>query len=274
MSFDDLEKSVESSRPVELYTFVHQSQVFRYTTDSADITILGATYFHQPGLSRSVIEDTGSVNKSSLTITAPDDFAVAALFEVYPPSAVVQLILERTQRADPTDKKKFWLGRVLNVSWKTGASILTCESMFTRLKQPGLRRIYSKNCPHLLYGNECKADPEAFKSIVNVDAILDGGFKIQSSTFASKPDGYFKGGKVRWFDDDGINFFRGVVEHVGDVITMTHPMQTLTVGQALEAFAGCDRTKPTCVDKFSNLVHYGGYPYIPAQNPFGQNSVY
>ena len=148
MPFATYETSIDSGEPVELYVFAYQGGTFYHTSASEDFDLAGVIYTSVPGLSRSQIDDTGEISKSSLTLTAPEDYIISALFEVYPPSDVVELTVYRLHRADPTDIKTMWLGRVLNCTWSVGYSTLMCESMQTRLKQPGLRRIYSKNCPH------------------------------------------------------------------------------------------------------------------------------
>ena len=47
----------------------------------------------------------------------------------------------------------------------------------------------------------------------------------------------------------------------------------LAVGVAFEAFAGCDRTFATCQSKFGNSLNFGGFPWIPAKNPFAGDSI-
>jgi hypothetical protein len=44
-------------------------------------------------------------------------------------------------------------------------------------------------------------------------------------------------------------------------------------GRAFEAFAGCDRTFATCQSKFGNSLNFGGFPWIPAKNPFAGDSI-
>ena len=36
-----------------------------------------------------------------------------------------------------------------------------------------------------------------------------------------------------------------------------------SAGDAYSITPGCDRTKASCLWKFNNLVHFGGFPYIP-----------
>jgi uncharacterized phage protein (TIGR02218 family) len=38
---------------------------------------------------------------------------------------------------------------------------------------------------------------------------------------------------------------------------------TLFIGDTFQAFAGCDKQQNTCNTKFSNLVHFGGFPFVP-----------
>lgn len=272
MSFDVLEKSTESGSPAELYEFAAAS-TYRFTSAADDVTISATTYTQLNGLSRSAIEDTGDIYKSSLTITAPEDFVVSKLFEVYPPSQVVTLKLSRVQLADLTDVAIMWLGRVLNVAWSPGHSTITCESIFTRLKMPGLRRVYARTCPYVLYGPECKALVTAFQEIATLDAMSVDRFSISSATFAGHPDGYYTGGKFSFDAGGGVIERRGVRAHVGDTITMTHPIPLLTAASTITINPGCAHTKAVCQGTFGNLVNFGGFPYIPTINPY-TNSVY
>ncbi len=273
MSFAALETSTESGSPAELYEFTADSGVYRYTSAADDVVISGVTYAQLNGLSRSAIEDAGDIYKSGLTVTAPEDFLISSFFEVYPPSDVVTLALKRVQLADLTDVKTFWLGRILNVAWAPGHSTITCESLFSRLKQPGLRRIYARTCPYVLYGNECKAVATSFLETASLDAMSADGFSISSATFAGHPDGYYAGGKMTFDAGGGVIAKRGIRAHTADTITLTHPIVGLTAASTVDVYPGCAHTKEVCQGSFGNLVNFGGFPYIPAINPY-TNSVY
>jgi hypothetical protein len=34
-------------------------------------------------------------------------------------------------------------------------------------------------------------------------------------------------------------------------------------GDTLNAIAGCDKLQATCTSKFSNLVNFAGFPFVP-----------
>lgn len=274
MSFDVLEKSTESGSPAELYEFAYAGGTSRYTSAAADVVISGTTYTQLNGLSRSAIEDAGDIYKSALTITAPEDFTVSKLFEVYPPSDVVTCAIKRVQFADLTDVATIWLGRILNVAWPPGHSTLTCESVFSRLKQPGLRRVYSRTCPYVLYGDECKAISTSFQETAILNALSADGFTLSSATFSAHADGYYAGGKLVFDAGGGIVEKRGIrSSSAAGSLVITHPITTLTAASTVVVNPGCDHTLVTCQSKFGNSLNFGGQPYIPVVNPF-TNSVY
>lgn len=269
MPFADYEQSTQSGSPIELYAFGYPGGTFRFTSADRDVELASNTYTQVPGLARSSIDDTSDVLKSTLTITAPEDFLVAALFEVAPPSEVVTLIIYRTHAADTSDAATIWIGRVLNVVWSVGASTLSCESIFTRMRTPGLRRIYSRNCPHALYGSACRAQETLFQDVAVLSGLAAAGFEVSSPTFALAVDGYYAGGKLSYESSPGIVEQRGIRDHSGDTLTLTHPIAALLATSVVTVVPGCDRTKATCIAKFNNLVNFGGFPFIPPRNPFG-----
>jgi uncharacterized phage protein (TIGR02218 family) len=268
------EVSVESGRPVELYIFSFQGGTFRYTSAGDIIEYDSNSYLPVTGLSRSGIEDTGEISKSSLDLIAPEDFYIASLFEVYPPSDVVELEILRLHRDDLTDAKTFWLGRVINAEWRVGSASLACESLFTQMRQPGLRRAYSRSCPHLLYGADCRASQLSFVESLTAEAIDASGFVITSGIAGTFPAGYFAGGKINLEISPGVIERRGIRTHVGDLLTMTHPISAMVPGDIFSAWPGCNKTREVCVGRFNNILNYGGFPYIPRKNPFSGSSVY
>jgi uncharacterized phage protein (TIGR02218 family) len=275
MSFGSYEESDEDGRPVELYEFYYLGQVSRWTSWDRDITV-GLLTYTQAILNRGNIEETGmSTSNPNLTITCEPNFPIAELFEVCPPSDVVNIVIKRVQLEDLTDVAVIYSGRILNVAWPADAAKLTCQSLFTRLKQPGLRRCYGKLCPHLLYKTgegECNAVEANFKETVVIGGA--DGITVQCGDFAAKPDGYFAGGKLTVEMTPGVFEKRGIRTHVGDTITMTHMIPGLEGLMTVDVLPGCDHTRTTCRDKFNNEPNYGGTPFIPQKNPFGQSSVF
>lgn len=270
MAFDDYELSVESGNAAELYEFTYQGGTFRFT--SADNPITYESHIYPPiAIQHTPVKEVADIAKSSLTITAPPDFPVAELFRVSPPDDVVGLVVRRLQIDDGT-AEAFWLGRVLSARWPTDQSELRCESIYSSMRMPGLRRIYSKNCPHVLYGLKCGVPESSFQETIAVAS--SSARTITSPDFATFADGYFSGGKLRWESSPGYYVRRGIKIHDGDTITVTHPIPELEGGELLTVLPGCNHTMQHCNDKFSNILNYGGFPYMTERNPFGASSVF
>lgn len=276
MSFEEYEESVEGGKPIELYEFAYQGITQRYTSADRDVTVNLVVYTAAPGLKRSEIEDSGkNVATANMTIEAANGFPPAEIFAVYPPSDVVNITIKRVQENDLTDPKVIWAGRVLSVAWPGNTVKMTCQSLFTRLKQPGLRRLYGKSCPHLLYqqgDGQCNVNPASFQVSVTITAV--SGLTVTSSDFAAFADGYFNGGMLSIETSPGIFEKRGIQTHVGDTVTMTHALNNFVPGLTVNAFPGCDKKIETCHNKFNNILNFGGTPYVPVKNPFGNATVF
>ena len=268
MPYNDFEMSVEDSSPVELYEFSYQGGTLRFTSADRDV-IFASNLYRFAQLSRTKIDESGDIAKAHLTITAPPDFEVAELFGVAPPDDVVGLVLRRLQ-PEANAAPAIWLGRVLSARWPKNQSELRCESVFTQMKIPGLRRIYSKNCPHVLYGPRCKVSEIAFAEEITLD--VQTGRTLVSSGFDVFPDGYFSGGKISWESSPGYFVKRGIKTHVGDTVTISHPMAGIAPGTVFTALPGCNHTLSHCGPKFDNVPNHGGMPYMKTRNPFNASS--
>jgi uncharacterized phage protein (TIGR02218 family) len=273
VSFNEYEISTQASRPVELYVFTYEGEIFRFTSYGEDIEFDGNTYT-SVRLERSDIEETGDIAQSDLNLTTEQSFDMADFFNPYPPSGVLQLGVYRYQADDPSEEvATLWLGRVLNVTWPQNSAILHCESVFTGLKRNGLRRPYGRNCPHVLYGAECNSAQIAHQHDVTVDTT--DGTSIISVEFASFADGWFGGGKIEWTDDLTNRVHRrGIRSHAGTTVIVSHPITDMPNGATITIFDGCDRTPTACETIHANMVNYGGFLGMQKHNPFGTSSVF
>ena len=77
---------------------------------------------------------------------------------------------------------------------------------------------------------------------------------------------YYAGG---WIETGaGANFeTRPILSNLGTQFEILKPLKNATVGQSIDFYPGCDGQPSTCNTKFSNLVNFGGHPFVPQQNP-------
>lgn len=277
MTFDVQKASIEGSRPVELYEFSYQGITLRYTSADQNVSFGGNTYIAVPGLTRTGIDESDEIGKAAMTITCPEDFEVSELFNFAPPDDVVGFALREMQYGQTDKAPGIWLGRVLGASWPPNRAQLRCESLLSSVKQAGLRRPWGRNCPYILYGPQCKEDRDDNQFSITIQE--NNGLTLKSADFALQLDTFFSLGYIEWLQTPSYKVRRGIKEHIGNQITITHPIRNLEVGAVLTAYPGCDHTYTGvngCIPKFDNGDNYGGFPHQLGnrKNPFQGPSVF
>lgn len=271
MTFEIREESDEDGAPIELYSFTVYGQSFHYTSASEDQEVDAVTYKGGWPIDRSKIDESQDLEKQNITLTVAQDFPILAYYDDQPPSDVITLRIKSIHRGD-TEAVSFWNGRVMNGIRRGAQGVLHCENIYSSMRRFGLRRPYSRLCPHVLYGNACGISETSFKITVGVDAV--GGIEIQSAALSAYADGRFAGGMIKYEPEPGRVIKRGIKAHVGDLITVTHPVEDLEGLDEIDVFLGCKHTLQDCDETFDNSENYGGWPYIPRLNPMGQSSVF
>lgn len=270
MTYDARESSLAAGEPVELYEFQHGANFYRYTSADTD-QVFGGNTFAAVTLSRSAIEATQELARSALNLSCARTLPLLDLFNPLPPSDVVTLVVRRFHR-DDSESAVIWMGRVLNVGLSGLQASIRCESVYSSIKRPGLRRLYQKQCPHVLYSSQCGVNRAAFKVARAVTTI--NGLAITLADMGAFASGYFAGGYIEWISSEGVAERRAIRDQVGAVLTVNFQAAGLAVGTIVDVFPGCDHTLATCSAKFGNGLGYGGMPYIPRKNPFDGTPVY
>jgi len=262
------ELSVDDGFPIELYTFSRGSFSWRYTSADEDKTVASVVY-ESAQIKRDSFKQTQEMSKSTLGLTLSRTLSVLDQFKVSPPTDIIQVVIQRYHEGDG-EVTTPWAGRIINVKFLEKEAEIKCEPIYTSLKRPALRRRYQTACPYVLYGSNCTLDRANFLVNGVVDSV--NGLVLESSAFGAFADGYFSGGYTSWAVS-GNTETRFIIDHVGDFITINLPF-TGGVGTALQTYPGCDHILNTCINKFNNVVNYGGQPFFPRKNPMGGNPVF
>lgn len=266
MTYAANETSNQAS-PIELYHFARGLDNWRYTSYDELISFQSADY--EPlALGRSDIEWQSEIERSEITITLPRDNLLAAQYIAYPPTEVLTLTIYRQHAYDVSGEYSvYWQGRLLNTEFKGSVCEFTCETVYTSLKRPGLRRKALPQCPHVLYGPQCRANQETYRSIGTLSAI--GSFTLTAPEWGGFSDGYFTGGLIIYDTFQR----REIMDHVGSTITISANLLDVQLGATVSAFPGCAHNMDDCVNKFTNEENYGGFPYF-GPNPFGGRTIF
>lgn len=272
MAYSTFEKSAYNGAPIELYEFSRAATVYwRYTSADTDQTYFGSTY-DSISIKRNSFEVSQTVEAVSLSITIPITAAFPQLYIASPPSEPVAFTLRRFHDQD-TEVVSIWIGRVTNVEFKEETVEVLCESVYTSLRRPTLRRLYQRSCPHVLYNQvdgSCTLDKNNFKVSALLTAV--SGLNLSSAAF-SVGDGYFTGGFVEVVSG-GVTNRRFITNHVGDTITVNLQLLGAAAGVTISAYPGCKHNLTDCNTKFNNILNYGGTPWIPIKNPMGGTRVF
>ena len=270
MSFDTQERSIQGGRPVELYTFAREGATWRYTSGDRDVVLLGNTYAAR-ALRRSDIESTNEKARLGLRITAPRFLEVADLYRVAPPTQAVTLVLQQYHAGDG-EVATLWTGRILSVLFQGLQAEIALEPLYTSIRRIGLRRLYQRQCAHVLYGPACRVVRTGFRVDGTVASV--SGQVVNVSAASAYAAQHFAGGYLEFAAAAGVTERRFILEHSGAALTLSSGASDLAPGAAVSVFPGCDHTIATCTSKFSNAANFGGFPYFPTKNPFDGSPVY
>jgi uncharacterized phage protein (TIGR02218 family) len=276
MSYDNFELSQFEGSPIELYTFYSDSFTtpYTYTSYDEDIEYNGNTYLAIP-IKRSQPELSQEYEAQSLSIDVHRDNPLAKLWAVGIPPRIVWVKIERYHSDDSASETVvFWQGRVRGVAWRNNIATIDCYPLNTAFDKNGLKMWYGAPCQYMLYDtNTCKVPAVNFKLSATITQI--NGYTLTSPQFATLPGGgaapagWWIGGFVSTSDGS----LRYVIDHSGGggtivTLAVAFDSPSIAVGDTVDIFAGCDRKYTTCKNKFNNLTNYGGWPFVPAKNPF------
>jgi len=255
--------------PIEIYEFKRGvSESFHLTSHNEPVVFQSNTYLPTQ-LERASVEQNTEIERAELKLKIQRDAPILNNFVAFPPTEIMTLTIFRKHGNDLLEEFiTVWKGRVLTVEWSGSEASIACEPIFTSLKRPGLRRKMQAQCPHILYGAECALNNLAFQVIGTVSSFA---LNVVSAPEWVGVAGNFDGGYLVFES----NQFRSVVADDGaGNITLVTPFVGLQVGSLVEGFPGCKHNLDDCDVKFSNVLNYGGFPYVPRKNPFGGTVIY
>lgn len=282
MTFAAIDESRHDGQPLELYYFRYGSDAaafLAYNNGEKDFDYAGDTYVPLP-IQRGQVVSSGTLDKSQMKVAVPMNSDIAELFRAYPPGQVVTLTIRAGHINDPDGEfPVVWVGRVLSGARATGFGDdqrkveLNCEPSSTSMRRSGLRRHYQLTCPHVLYGDKCQADKAAATVTGTISALTYNTITLTTGwnlTFGAKK---FVGGLVEW-DGAALRERRSIMRVDTNVLTLAGPTTGLAVTDTVDVVLGCNHQAGAtgdCAALHDNILNFGGFPYIPQQNPVHTN---
>lgn len=156
----------------------------------------------------------------------------------------------------------WFLGSVADVRAARATCTITIESLLSLLNVSMPRNVYQTGCLHTLYDSGCGLSKTSFQGT----GTVSGSPTITSFTYSglAQASGYFNLGTLKFTSGANTGHVRTVKSYSGGTIQLASPLPVApTSGDAFTIYAGCDKTQATCTTKFSNVIHFRGYPFIP-----------
>lgn len=154
--------------------------------------------------------------------------------------------------------KRGWLG---SLSTSPSEYKLELRGLVDALQKP-IGVILQPTCRADLGDYLCGVDLGPYTITAEIDGVTSRQ-EIASSELA-QPDDYYLGGRLTFLTgaNGGLSFEVRHSTTLGALILATQTPRPVAVGDQISIHAGCDRTLPTCRDRFNNLRRYCGEPCI------------
>ena len=277
--FGVFESSRTLGQPLELYEFKAGAEIYRYCNGEKSYVYAGDLYTAAP-IKRSAVTSSGTLDRATLTVTLADTLDLAARLRGYPASAIIVLTIRQGHKDDPDmEFLVAWVGRVLGAQGdpETGTRALTCQPASTSLKRIGLRRKWQYGCPHVLYGDQCRAD-QGYATVNTSASGFGTVLSLPGGWNAGKPINKFAGGLLTYGDE-----VRTILAADNATVTLGGPL-AVSPGDSVSLALGCNHLRDDCRNLHrprdeanyggGNIHNFGGQPFIPTTNPIGYVSNY
>lgn len=248
-------------------------QILRHTNVDMPVVWDGQTYeAHKLIIKRGATRVAVGldVDSNTLEITAEPDYRLEGLqwSEAALGGALdgARVVIERiffSDWATPVGAVVIFSGRVSDVSGSRSAVKVDVKSDIELLNVSSPRNIYQAGCMRTLYDGGCKVNREKFTVNGRVTANSATGTELACNL--TQADGWFNQGVIKFTSGRNAGLSRTVKEHkngrLSFALRLPFPPQS---GDVFKIYPGCDKRQETCGKKFDNIVHFRGFPYIPA----------
>ncbi len=240
---------------IELYRFYAGNKEWRYTNSQEDVIFNNKVYKAIP-ISRSEFQHT--VKKNTIKIRMPYDIEPAILFKGFQIAHSLWLDIVRFPEG-----LYIFVGKAVGCKIKLEKAIaeLTVASLQTVFSGQIPRRVFSRTCTWNLYDENCGVNKNDYRISIKSNEVSVTGTSLSHPAIASKPDQWFTGGYVECGYETSF-----ILQHTGSTVKLMYPLQTISENQYIHLYAGCNKTKDTCRNKFNNEINFGGFPFIPSEN--------
>jgi uncharacterized phage protein (TIGR02218 family) len=267
MTFATDETSIQDGSPIELYKFTGTYNTYRITNRGQDVVNADGTYVSDSirrGQASAGTQEDDDINMD-VEIRASHPMVTEYAINEPPPS--LRLEVFRVHPGDLNSTLTIWDGEVISWNIKGRIAKLRVPSLFSFLFDgplPGVK--YQAPCNHVLGDVRCGVDMTSVANsydttvvsiTANVIEVFDNPFEDGECDAGEMI--YAVGGERKM-----------ITQNTQETFTLATSFSGLTVGDTVTLRRGCDHAlNGDCVNRFSNSINFGGFPFVPNRNPYG-----
>lgn len=257
-------------KPLELYKIWSGTADWHYTNGDVAVDFNDGTeevpdiHTYEPAtIGRGITEYNSTLDVSTIKIQFAGIAEPVVQYIAQNPIDIIWIEVSRLFRdQDPLEKSVIFIGQIKTATFKGVSAEAECVGFehFLKMQIPVWR--YQITCNHQVFDAGCNLTGEITEpvpAIVTLDATKT---ILTSATFGGYDAGYFTGGLAEFGSE-----WRTIVAHSGNTVTINFKMIELEDDDSVDVYPGCDGRIETCRDKFDNIIHFLGFPFIPEENP-------
>lgn len=268
----------------DVYTFsLASGQVLRYTSFDLDVKNGANTFAHDgPVLARGAVSTKTGFEVATMELTLSPKATDLVLGLPWAQAARIGVLDGAYCRVDrafmaasdaagktlvdvsATGLLYVFEGRMSAPKFGRGALAFTIESDMKLLNVKMPPFLDSPGCRYSLFDAGCTLSKASFATASSVQA---GSTAWALNCGVTNPAGWFDLGSVTFTSGTNNGISRSVRVYTPGspavLLLMTPLPNAPATSDTFNAYPGCDKTQATCTNKFSNMVNFGGEPYIP-----------
>jgi uncharacterized phage protein (TIGR02218 family) len=157
----------------------------------------------------------------------------------------------------------WFYGRVAETDVGRSSIRIKVKSLLNQLAQQQMpRRLYQAACTHVFGDAMCTFNRASMAASITAQAGSTQAVVVTS--LSPSPATLYDQGTIIATSGVNLGQNRTIAQLSGGRIALLKAwLESVAVGDAFELLPGCDHTVATCQNIFNNLIHFGGFPYIP-----------
>jgi len=245
---------------------------FGFTDHDRDLEFGGQVYLAGSGMDASALEsstglsvDNGQAVGALSAVGLQDADILAGKFDR---AEVAQLLVNWD---DVAVREMVFRGTLGEIRRGVGAFEVELRSLAEGLNKP-LGRGYVPGCDAVLGDARCGVDLGIAGRVETVSVLsVVNARRVLVDAIPAADSGWFANGHLRWVSGGNAGVVSIVkVDAAGvdfrDVELWEELRAPVEVGDVAELVVGCDKRHGTCLEKFSNLLNFRGFPTIPGED--------